>query len=180
MSQDDFKGFVHSAGGYYHAYDKRPNLEDVQKYSSIYSHTFLLLMEHAQAYWKKSTITRKCSVAISSPGCNLSSAPHISYLQPGVGKAGLEYLVRVYAKELRPDGITVNTVVPGYTETDAWKPVLSTDEQRLAVDERMSKTTSGGWIQPNEIGDVVNFLFSDISKSITGQTFNVDRGLHLQ
>jgi len=44
----------------------------------------------------------------------------------------------------------------------------------------MEETTSGGWIDPEEIGDVVNFLMSKHSESITGQTFNVDRGLHLQ
>lgn len=180
MSLAGFKGFVHNAGGYYHAFDKGPNLVDVQKYSSIYAHTFLMLMEKSKDYWKKSTITRKCSVGISSPGVNLSSAPFVSYIQPGVGKAGLEYLVRVYAKELRPDGITINSVSPGYTKTEAWNPVLAMDEVRLAVDEKIAEKTSGGWILPEEIGGVVNFLFSDASRSITGQFFDVDRGQHLQ
>ena len=69
---------------------------------------------------------------------------------------------------------------PGYTETDAWGPVLATEEARAGYEEKMKSTTSGGWIQPEEIGKVVKFLFSEDSKSITGQSFNVDRGLHLQ
>ena len=89
-------------------------------------------------------------------------------------------LVRVYAKELRAQGITVNTVIPGYTKTDAWNPVLATDEIRVATENRMKETTSGGWIEPGEIGEVVSFLFSNTAQSITGQALNVDRGLHLQ
>ena len=38
-------------------------------------------------------------------GCNLSCPPYVSYLQPGIGKSSMEYLVRIYAKDLRPKGI---------------------------------------------------------------------------
>ena len=88
--------------------------------------------------------------------------------------------VRIYAKELRSNNITVNTVVPGYTKTDAWAPVLASPEVTKVTEERMAETTAGGWIEPDEIGTVVDFLLSDNSRSITGQCFNVDRGLHLQ
>ena len=38
-------------------------------------------------------------------GCNLSCPTYVSYLQPGIGKSSMEYLVRIYAKDLRPKGI---------------------------------------------------------------------------
>ena len=58
--------------------------------------------------------------------------------------------------------------------------VLAAPGAEESLLKKMEETTSGGWIDPEEIGDVVNFLMSEVSKSITGQTFNVDRGLHLQ
>merc|ERR1712130_27445 len=177
MDAKNFKGFVHNAGGYYHDFAGKANLEDVQKYSSAYAHTFLLMMEKAKECWPTSKIARKAAIGISSPGCNVSCPPFVSYKMPGVGKAGLEYLVRIYAKELRSDNITVNTVVPGYTKTDAWGPVLASPEVTKLTEDRMAQTTAGGWIEPDEIGTVVDFLASDNSRSITGQCFNVDRGL---
>merc|ERR1712131_518888 len=101
------------------------------------------------------------------------------YRQPGIGKSSMEYLVRIYAKDLRPKGIRVNTVIPGYVRTDAWDPVLAAPGAPEQVESRMKETTMGDWIPTEEIGDMVDFLVSNKSKSITGQHFYVDRGLHL-
>ena len=81
-----FQGFVHNAGGNFHNFSARPSLEEVTKYTNIYSHTFLMLVEKSIPFWERSESSRKSAVAISSPGCNISCPPYVSYLQPGVGK----------------------------------------------------------------------------------------------
>jgi len=174
-----FKGFVHNAGGYRHDPKARPTIENAQLYSNWYSNTFLLLMEGALKAWENSSTSVKTAVAISSPGCNISGPPHVPYLQPGIGKSAMEYLVRCYAKDLRSKGITVNTVIPGYVRTDAWDPILSTESGSEFAKQSMEARTGGGWIPTEEIGGVVAFLVSSNAKSITGQHLSVDRGLHM-
>merc|ERR1712062_63514 len=177
---DNYTGFVHNAGGYRHSREERPSVKMAKLYSDWYCNTFLLLMEYSIKEWKNSNSEIKSAVAISSPGCNISCPPYVHYLQPGIGKASMEYLVRTYAKELRSEGITVNTVIPGYVRTKAWDPILASNEAQQMTEEKMKNTTAGGWIPTEEIGNVVNFLTSKQATSITGQHFNVDRGLHLQ
>ena len=80
------QGFVHNAGGYFHNFTARPSLEEVTKYTNIYSHTFLMMVEKSIPLWENTQADRKSAVAISSPGCNISCPPYVSYLQPGVGK----------------------------------------------------------------------------------------------
>ena len=72
------------------------------------------------------------------------------------------------------------TLVPGYVETDTWKPLLANEEIRAATTKKMEETTSGGWIESEEVGDLVSFLLSKSGRSITGQTIDIDRGWHLQ
>jgi len=177
--QKSFVGFVHNAGGYRHPPGERPSIEFAQLYQNWYVNTFLLLIEESIKLWETTEASERSAIAISSPGCNLSCPPYVSYLQPGIGKSSMEYLVRIYAKDLRPKGIRVNTVIPGYVRTDAWDPVLAAPGAPEQVESRMKETTMGDWIPTEEIGDLVDFLVSNKSKSITGQHFYVDRGLHL-
>jgi NAD(P)-dependent dehydrogenase (short-subunit alcohol dehydrogenase family) len=59
-------------------------------------------------------------IAISSPGCNCNQVPQVGYEMPGQAKASMEFLVRLYARKLANDKITVNCVIPGYIKTEAW------------------------------------------------------------
>ena len=87
-------------------------------------------------------------------------------------KAGLEGMTRSLAQEYGRKGITVNTVSPGFVETDlTWE---ASDHARDYV-ERYS--ASGRFVTPAEVADVVAFLASDRSRGITGQTLHVDGGL---
>lgn len=99
-------------------------------------------------------------VGISSPGCNNNGTPYVSYLQPGVGKAGMEYLVRLYAKELRNmfgKGVRVNSVVPGYTKTEAWVPVLTSEVVTAGIEARKGLMNLGNHI----ISQLISVLFGD-------------------
>jgi NAD(P)-dependent dehydrogenase (short-subunit alcohol dehydrogenase family) len=79
------------------------------------------------------------------------------------------------AVELAVDGIRVNAVAPGVTETPASATYVDEDTER---DRRAIAMGRRG--RPEEQAGAVLFLLSDLSAYITGQTILVDGGLNLK
>jgi 3-oxoacyl-[acyl-carrier protein] reductase len=104
---------------------------------------------------------------------NISSAlTHLNF--PGAtahlgSKAALEQYGKGLAQELAPRGITVNTVLPGFTDTG----VLGEDARSVGV--QMSPLKRLGL--PADIADVVAFLVSDQARWLTGQTIHASGGI---
>src|SRR5262245_7034616 len=85
---------------------------------------------------------------------------------PGIGiygasKSALEFFTKVAAKELGPKHITVNTISPGYTETD-----MLSDPQFRTIGIQASPLGRLG--TPADIAQVVSFVVSDEAGWITG------------
>ncbi|MDA3646288.1 SDR family oxidoreductase [Saccharopolyspora indica] len=90
----------------------------------------------------------------------------------GAAKAAVDQLVRVLAGELGPRGITVNSVRPGATRTDALLELQPEETLR-----RMAAETPLGRIgEPADIADLTAFLVSDDARWITGQVINASGG----
>ena len=87
-------------------------------------------------------------------------------------KAGLIGLSKSLARLLAPDGVTVNCVAPGTTETSlvaGWP-----EATRSAVQAQIPLSR---FAQPDEVAAAVCFLVSDQAAFITGATFDVNGGL---
>ncbi len=87
-------------------------------------------------------------------------------------KAGVLAFTKSLALEAAPDGITVNCVSPGITDTPMPHAVL-TD---AALAERAKKIPLGRLGLPEDVADAVAFLASEESRYITGQTLCVNGG----
>ena len=87
-------------------------------------------------------------------------------------KAGIIGFTKSLAKEVGARGITVNTVAPGFIETDMTAALG--DETAEAV---VSQITLGRLGRPEEVASVVGYLASAEASYITGQTVVVDGGL---
>jgi NAD(P)-dependent dehydrogenase (short-subunit alcohol dehydrogenase family) len=97
-------------------------------------------------------------------------------------KHGVVGLTRALALETAATGITVNAVCPGFTES----PMLAKSIDRIAdatkrhaSDVRAALAAhnpQGRFIEPQEIADVVLWLCSAASASITGQAISVSGG----
>lgn len=89
-------------------------------------------------------------------------------------KAGVAGFARSLAKEIGARGITVNTVAPGFIDTDMTK-VLD-DAQKDAMLSIIPAQRLG---KPEEIAGVVGFLASESAAYITGETIHVNGGMYM-
>ncbi len=87
-------------------------------------------------------------------------------------KAGLIGFSKSLAQEVATYGITVNTVAPGFIETDMTQHL--TAEQREMIYAKIPMKRTG---LPEEIAAGVSFLTSDQAAYITGQTLHINGGM---
>ncbi|MBB1482939.1 SDR family oxidoreductase [Tessaracoccus sp. MC1865] len=88
-------------------------------------------------------------------------------------RAAVTNHLRTLALEVGADGVTCNTVAPGYTATDRLKR-LHTDPE--AADEIRHKIPARRFGEPEEVAAAVAFLASEEAAYITGQEILVDGG----
>ena len=89
-------------------------------------------------------------------------------------KAGIEGFTRSLAKEIGSRGITVNSVAPGFIETDMTSTLGGEQVQKL-----LSQVPLRRLGKPEEIASVVGFLVSEEASYITGETIHVNGGMYM-
>ncbi len=89
-------------------------------------------------------------------------------------KAGMEGFARSLAREIAARNITVNTVAPGFIDTDMTRELG--DEQRDSLLAGIPMQRLG---QAQDIADAVSFLASDAAAYITGHTLHVNGGMYM-
>jgi len=89
-------------------------------------------------------------------------------------KAGLIGFSKSLGREIAVRGITVNVVAPGFIDTDMTKTLP--DEQRAELAKQIPAARLG---EPDDIAAAVQFLASDSAAYITGETINVNGGMHM-
>lgn len=109
-------------------------------------------------------------VAVSSMGATRVLP---SYSVVGSSKGALEAMARHFAVELAPAGVRVNILTAGAVLTDAWK-AMPDSEQRLADSAR--RTPAGRLVTAEEVAHGAQFLCSDASSGMIGQTLVIDGG----
>jgi len=113
------------------------------------------------------------SIVSLSSISGMNTAPfHVAY---GTAKAAIVAATRTMALELAPDGIRVNAIAPGVTETAASRTYTDADPERDRAAIAMGRRG-----RPEEQAGAILFLLSDLSSYITGQTLLVDGGLDLK
>ncbi len=90
-------------------------------------------------------------------------------------KAGLVGFSKSLAREVASRNITVNTIAPGFIETDMTGAL--SEAQVKALTEQIPSGTLGA---PADVAAAVVFLASDAGRYITGETLNVNGGLNMQ
>jgi NAD(P)-dependent dehydrogenase (short-subunit alcohol dehydrogenase family) len=128
-------------------------------------------------FWSTVQAARRMRAAGGGAVVNIASV-NARRAAPGQGiysmtKAGIVNMTEGFAKELAADGIRVNAVLPGLTETK-FASAITGDEKLLGMMMRMIPL--GRVAQPEEIAPAVLFLCSPAAGYVTGTTLAVDGG----
>jgi 3-oxoacyl-[acyl-carrier protein] reductase len=100
----------------------------------------------------------------------------------GVVNAGVSNFTKHLAEQVGKDGITVNVVHPGYTQTPRLDGILRrwAELEGKSLEEatrlRLKEIPIGRFILPQDLANLVVFLCSDAASAITGQAIAVDGG----
>jgi 3-oxoacyl-[acyl-carrier protein] reductase len=89
-------------------------------------------------------------------------------------KAGLSGFTKSLAKEVGSRNITVNSVAPGFIETDMTSFLDEGSKNTIIKDIPLNRLGS-----PEDVSELVAFLAGDESQYITGQTISIDGGLFM-
>ncbi len=89
-------------------------------------------------------------------------------------KAGMAGFSKALAQEVVRKGVTVNTVSPGYVETDMVMAI-----RKEVRDQIVAQIPMGRLARPAEIAAVVAFLASEEAGYITGSNISVNGGMHM-
>lgn len=90
-------------------------------------------------------------------------------------KAGLIGLTKALALELAEYEVTVNTINPGWVETELGNN--SIEESDFSKDEILQCIPQKRFVKPEEVAKLCKYLISEDAKGITGQSINLCAGL---
>ena len=110
-------------------------------------------------------------INISSVNAVKGQAGQTNY---SAAKAGMHGFSKALAQEVVSKGITVNTISPGYVETDMVRAIRP-DILQSIVDQIPMRRLA----QPSEIAGLVSYLASDDAGYITGANISINGGLHM-
>ncbi|HYD08432.1 MAG TPA: beta-ketoacyl-ACP reductase [Reyranella sp.] len=89
-------------------------------------------------------------------------------------KAGMAGFAKALAQEVVRKGVTVNTVSPGYVETDMVMAIRPEIREQIVATIPMGRLA-----KPQEVAAAVGFLASEEAGYITGANISVNGGMHM-
>lgn len=110
-------------------------------------------------------------VSITSVVGQMGNAGQVNY---SAAKAGVIGLTRSLAREVASRGITVNAVAPGFIDTDMTRDLPEAQREAL-----LGQVPLGRLGAVDDVAAAVRFLASESAGYITGETINVNGGLHM-
>ena len=161
-----FDGMVFSAGISRCIPIKSENLTSLKDFNDVSYLAYNALLKEFSS--KKVLLDGGSIVAISS---RAALFPEKGYLGYGTAKAALNFASKVAALEFAKRKVRVNTVCPEMVKTPMTEAFFSNVDR-----DRLDKLYPLGFLEADDVADLVVFLLSDMSKKLTGQNFYLSAG----
>lgn len=117
-------------------------------------------------------IERKYGKIINiSSGAGFSGSPR--FIHYGASKAAVMAFTHGLAREVIGSGINVNSVAPGVGDTNF---LVTGGFPEGELNRAVATVPTGKSTTPQEVGDMVAYLASDVSRNVVGQVFAIDGG----
>lgn len=118
-------------------------------------------------------LERGDAASIVNVGSVHGSRAHVRMLAYAASKGGMEMITRTLAEEWAGKGIRVNTLAPGYIETEMTEGLRAHDDWSEAL---LARTPLRRFASTAEIAACAMFLASPIASYVTGTTLFADGG----
>jgi NAD(P)-dependent dehydrogenase (short-subunit alcohol dehydrogenase family) len=133
--------------------------------------TFITCKQGLRALLRSDCPNRSVIVTVSPTGIRGNAPGEDAY---STSKAGVTGFMRVLAADYAPDGIRVNGVMPGFTDTRANTYVF---EDPALLEEVMRLIPLGRVGMPEDVAAMMAWVASDEARYVTGAIFTVDGGM---
>ncbi len=161
---------VNNAGEYTYCGIEDTEISKLNEMLSINLKAPIYLMYSAIPHMKKNKFGRVINIGSISGVMGEAYASMYS-----ATKAGLIGLSKATGLELAEFGITVNTINPGWVDTELGKS--SIEDSEFSEEEILESIPQRRFVKPEEIAGLVKYLISEEAKGITGQSINICAGL---
>lgn len=161
---------VNNAGEYTYCGIEDTEISKLNEMLSINLKAPIYLMHSAIPHMKKNKFGRVINIGSISGVMGEAYASMYS-----ATKAGLIGLSKATGLELAEFGITVNTINPGWVDTELGKS--SIEDSEFSEEEILESVPQRRFVKPEEIAELVKYLISEEAKGITGQSINICAGL---
>lgn len=161
---------INNAGEYIYSPIENIIYPQIEHLIKLNLETPLYLISKAVPYMKKQKFGRIINIGSISGVVGEANASIYS-----ASKAGLTGATKALALELAEYGITVNTINPGWVDTDMGNN--SADSGDFSKEELISCIPQKRFVSPKEIAGMIKYLISEDAKGVTGQSINLCAGL---
>jgi 3-oxoacyl-[acyl-carrier protein] reductase len=124
-----------------------------------------------QAYTKALATSESASIVLFSTVATKLGMPFHASI--ATAKSAVEGLTKSVAADLAPK-IRVNAIAPTITDTELAAKFLRNERM---VESTIQRHPLKKYLEPTEVAAMATYLLSDVSKSISGQIFNLDCGI---
>ena len=170
IKENSIDVLVNNAGEYIYGGIDEVNLSYLNHIISVNLKAPIYLMNCVVPYMKSQRFGRIINIGSIS---GVMGEAHASLYSST--KAGLIGLSKAAGLELAEFGITVNTINPGWVDTELGKS--SIEDSEFSEDEILECIPQRRFVKPEEVAGLVKYLISAEAKGITGQSINLCAGL---